>query len=86
MESTAEKRPENLVELSSRVVYSLLELFVRTAARFRLALDRLVELTRLAYFKALRRKAPPHDGVARALGASYRTAVSLNRARRRDRL
>jgi hypothetical protein len=81
----ASERTPELVEQSSRVVYSLLKLVVRTAARFRLPIDRLIELTRLAYFEELRRQAPRDlDFVARSLGVSYRTAVNLNRAARAD--
>lgn len=82
---SASERSKELVEQSSRVVYSLLKLVARTAARFRLPIDRLTELTRLAYFEELRRQAPRDlDFVARSLGVSYRTAVNLNRAARAD--
>lgn len=79
----SEVASDAVVELSSRLVYSLLRPVVRTAARFRMPIDRLVELTKLAYFEEYRAKAPRDlDFVARSLGVSYRTAVNFNRAAR----
>lgn len=85
MPDGAPKKSASLVELSSRLVFSLLKPAVRTAARFGMPVDRLVELSKLAYFEELRAKAPRDlDSVAKGLGVSYRTAVNFNRAVRGD--
>jgi hypothetical protein len=76
---------DQVVELSARLLFSLLRSAARLAARFDLPLDRLVELTQLAYFQEIRRDAPRDMGrVARKLGVSLRTAGSLSKKMRGD--
>lgn len=73
-------QPTVLVELAARLVYSLLKAAVGMAARFGLPLDRLIELTQIAYFEEHRRGAPRDLAtVAAQLGVSLRTAGTLNK-------
>lgn len=74
-----------LVELGSRLVYSLLRAAVRVAARFRMPMNRVVELVQLAYFEEHRNKSPRDlNSVAEDLGLSLRSVGSLNRKYKGD--
>lgn len=74
-----------LIELASRLVYSLLRAAVRVAARFRMPMDRFVQLSQVAYFEEHRHRAPKDLArVAQALDLSLRTAGTLNRRGKKD--
>lgn len=80
-----DQNSEELVELSSRLVYSLLKAAVKMAARFDMSMDRMLQLAQLAYFEELRRGAPRDLGaVAKRLGLSLRSVSSLNRRFKKD--
>ncbi len=69
-----------LVELSSRLVFSMLRGAVRLAARLEMPMAKLLQLTRLAYFAELRQKSPRDLAwVADRLDLSVRTAGTMNR-------
>src|SRR5438874_39085 len=71
--------------LALRLVYSLLRAAVRIAARFGLAMDRLLDLAQLAYFEEHRRRAPRDLAqVARQLDLSVRTTGTLHRRFKSD--
>jgi hypothetical protein len=75
----------DLSKLAPRLVFSLFRAAVHVAARFRLPLDRFLELARLAYFEHLRVRSPRDlKTVAESLGVTYRTAVNFNRKLRGD--
>ena len=76
----AAQEPENLVELSSRLIYSLFTAAVKTAARFKMPMSRLIDLLQMAYYEELRRKNPRNlNKVAKELGQSLRTAGILSK-------
>jgi hypothetical protein len=76
---------EAVEELSSRLVFSLLQAAVRVAARVHMPLDRLTELLRTAYFVEYRRRHPRElEAVAEKMGVSLRTAGTLNRSLKGD--
>lgn len=75
-----EPQGEAIVELSSRLVYSLLKAAVRVAAGFGMPLQRLTQLAQTAYFEELRRTNPRDlQAVADQLGVSVRTAGTIHR-------
>lgn len=76
---------EAVEELSSRLVFSLLQAAVRVATRVHMPLDRITELLRTAYFVEYRRRHPRDlEEVAKKLGVSLRTAGTLNRSLKGD--
>jgi len=76
----AAQDPDTLVELSGRLIYSLLTAAVKTAARFKMPMARVVELLQMAYYEELRRKNPRNlNKVAKELGQSLRTAGILSK-------
>src|SRR5207244_4324877 len=65
--------------------YSLLRAAVRIAARFGLAMERLLDMAQLAYFEEHRRRAPRDLAqVARQLDLSVRTTGTLHRRFKSD--
>ena len=74
-----------LIELASRLVYSLVRSAVRVAARFKMPMDRFMQLCQVAYFEEHRRRYPKDlSKVAQALDLSLRTAGTLNRRGKRE--
>lgn len=83
----ADREPDAdvLAELAARLLFPFLRTAARLAARFRLPLDRVTELTQLAYFQELRRRRPRDlSGVAADLGVSLRTAGTLSQKLKGD--
>ena len=72
--------PATVVELSSRLVYSLLKAAIRIAARVKMPMAQITSLAQLAYFEELRRKSPRDmNQVAKDLNVSLRTAATLSK-------
>lgn len=69
-----------VAELPARLVYSLLKAAVGIAARSKMPMAQLTELTQLAYFEELRKQHPRElSAIAEVLGLSLRSVGSLNR-------
>ncbi len=76
----SQHQDKDVVELTSRLIYSLLKGGVRLGVRAGLPMERMVGLLELAYFEEHRRRHPKNlDAVAEELGVSLRTVTTLNK-------
>ena len=69
-------------ELQRRLVFALLRPAVRVCRRFRIPLDVIEQLARLAYYEELRAGGATQVEVAEILGKSIRTVVNVERLAR----
>lgn len=71
-------------ELQRRLLYALLQPAIGFCRRFRIPIDVLEQLSRLAYYDALRSRGAKQAEVAEVFGKSLRTVVTVERLYRTD--
>jgi hypothetical protein len=73
-----------IVELQRHLLYAFLGPVASLAKRFRIPLEELERLTRLAYYEDLRKSNATHPEIAEMFGTSLRTVAGVSKHHRSD--